>query len=122
MSLPTPSLPMPLVVGDVVTKTGQAGPADGLPYTVTVNVRITGVDWGFGDGTTTTTSGIGSEGVGSDISHTYLRLGQPTVTVTVHWHGTFSVDGGPSQDIPGGDIEVTQSLGYTVREIHTVLN
>jgi len=69
-----------------------------------VMIRIAGIryDWDFGDGDAMTTESPGAKYPSKEIVHRYREPGQtvqPSVTVT--YRGSFSVDGGAFQPIPG---------------------
>jgi hypothetical protein len=69
-----------------------------------VVIRVEGVSylWDFGDGETVTTKTPGAKYPSKEIVHRYRKAGQtvhPSVTVT--YRGSFSVDGGAFQPIPG---------------------
>jgi len=69
-----------------------------------VVIRVEGVSylWDFGDGETVTTKTAGAKYPSKEIVHRYRKAGQtvhPSVTVT--YRGSFSVDGGAFQPIPG---------------------
>lgn len=69
-----------------------------------MTIRVTGhpqsYDWDFGDGTVLRDAGPGAKD-GLDVAHTYRRTGGVTVSLTVTWTGTFTVDGGPPRDVFG---------------------
>jgi hypothetical protein len=74
--------------------------ANSGPLTVTVRATLAGVDWNFGDGSRSA-GGLGQPfPVQSDVQHVFqtstfgLASGY-TVTATVRWTVTFSVNGGP---------------------------
>jgi PKD repeat protein len=60
--------------------------------------------WDFGDGATLTTSVPGGEYPDMSLSHTYLSAGAYVVHVATEWTGTYSIDGGPAQAIPGAAV------------------
>jgi len=132
MPVPTPSLGVkPGAVGLanldsyfwVSDPGGLTASAVAGPNVVVVHAVAVRYEWRFGDGSAPLVSG----GPGrpwparSEIAHAYRQLGRFPVTVTVHWHGRFQVNGGPAQDVPGPPVLREASLTYPVREIQTVL-
>jgi hypothetical protein len=75
-------------------------PVSILGHRVVVTAIPQGYDWFFGDGETLTNAGPGQRGT-QDISHTYRRTGAVAPYVVITWRGTFTVDGGPPQDVFG---------------------
>ena len=57
--------------------------------------------WRFGDGETMSTSSPGSAFPDLEITHTYLRKGRVTPSVDTTYTATYSVNGGPTQPVPG---------------------
>jgi hypothetical protein len=132
MPFPTPSLGVkPGAVGLanldsyfwVSDPGGLTASAVAGPNAVVVHAVAVRYEWRFGDGSAPLVSG----GPGrpwparSEIAHAYRQLGRFPVTVTVHWHGRFQVNGGPGQDVPGPPVLREATLTYPVREIQTVL-
>lgn len=83
--------------------------------------------WVFGDGETSTTSTPGvpyreGEPVGSDaIVHQYAAAGPVTLRVDVEYSAQFTVNGGPSQDIPGSAEVTGDTAELTVVEARSQL-
>jgi hypothetical protein len=71
---------------------------------VRLRIGFAQAHWNFGDGTTATTSSPGKAYTDTDpcrtaqcadyYGHTYRDTGDRTITLTVSWHGQFSLDGG----------------------------
>ncbi len=90
--------------------------ADGSPHTlnttilgqpVTITVTPIRYTFGYGDGATRTTTTPGGplkdDGFETPTTtgHNYKETGKYSITLTTHYSGTFSVNGGPTQTIPG---------------------
>jgi PKD domain len=115
------NLPSYFWVGGPFVQTGTAGAP--LPFTVSVEARVRTFDWSFGDGSPAlSTSDPGQPWPAkSDVAHVFQRRGRFAVTVTEAWHGTFRVDGGPPQDVPGPDITVASTVPYPVQDLVVTL-
>lgn len=78
-----------------------------LGQSVTITVTPVRYDFGYGDGTRKTTSTPGGplkdDGFETPTTtgHVYKETGKYSITLTTHYAGTFSVNGGPTQTIPG---------------------
>ena len=78
-----------------------------LGQSVTITVTPVRYDFGYGDGTSKTTSTPGGplkdDGFETPTTtgHVYKETGKYSITLTTHYAGTFSVNGGPAQTIPG---------------------
>jgi hypothetical protein len=79
--------------------------------------------WHFGDGTSVTTESPGAPYPDLDVSHVYGTTGKVVVGVdTQYGDASFTVDGGPSEDIPSTiwvvgetqDLEVVEAIPQLV--------
>jgi len=93
------------------------------PYVVSVTAAIVDYTWSWGDQTPDlSTNDPGTPWPGrSSVNHAYLRRGQFPVTVTTRWHGTFTVNNGPPQDVIGPDIFRASAVAYGVQELTVTL-
>lgn len=87
--------------------------------TVVVSAEPIAYRWHFGDGTTTTTTSPGAPYPDLDVAHVYGSTGKVVVSVdTQYGAASFTVDGGPPEQIPstiwvvgeGQDLEVVEAL------------
>ena len=102
-----------------------------LGHQVQITVDVASVAWSFGDGASTTTSDPGvaydparpcSAKICDDYwGHVYRRTGHPTLTATVTWTGTYRVDGGAPQQIPGTVTGPATAVTLDVREARGIL-
>lgn len=110
--VPIPATPLVIEPVDGVTlvnlPTNFHTPAEPFTRTVTllgrqIRLDITPVSWAwsFGDGTTVTTDSPGAPYPDLEVTHAYLRAGRVAPSVATTYTATFSVDGGPSQPVPG---------------------
>jgi hypothetical protein len=90
--------------------------------TVSVSIEASSVTWDFGDGSPPVTGDFGrAYPERSSVVHAYTHRsanGPYTVTATFEFRPTFSIDGGPAQELP--PIRRTYSRQYTVREAQAV--
>ena len=74
-----------------------------LGITITIEATPTTYTWHHGDGTTTTTTSPGhpypTPGH-TDVTHTYTRAGQRTLSVDTTYTGRYRIANGPWTDIP----------------------
>jgi hypothetical protein len=87
--------------------------------TVTAHARPGGTEFDFGDGAGRRCSGAGSEWAparSSGCTHTYVRAGVYTVTSTVLWTGTYSINGGPSVPFDSAVARVSPPYPLQVNE------
>ena len=102
-----------------------------LGHQVQLSVEVASVAWNFGDGQSTVTS---DPGVPYDKAHpcstklcdrywghVYTKTGRLNLTATVSWTGSYRVDGGPPQPIPGAVTGPASTMALTVREARSVL-
>ncbi len=75
-------------------------PVQILGRSVTVTAIPQSYDWYFGDGTRELNGGAGRQGT-QDVSHSYRDTGKVGPYVVITWRGTFTVDGGATQDVIG---------------------
>lgn len=109
--------------------TRALGPVTLLGHQIGIQITAAAVRWDFGDGVAVS----GPLGKPYDTScdskecpgfwgHDYAATGNRTVTATVRWSATYTVDGGPAQPVPGGLItRGATTLPLTVREARDVL-
>jgi hypothetical protein len=94
--------------------------------TVTAHADPGAVDFAFGDGTGRRCEGAGSEwaaATSSTCTHTYLQAAVYTVTSTVLWTGSYSINGGGSIPFdsavarvsPPYPLQVNQGQGIVIR-------
>jgi hypothetical protein len=78
---------------------------------VAISAHLDRVDWRFGDGASGSSDGPGRPYSDSDpcntvrcpgyYGHIYTTTGHPEVTATLTWTGSYRIDGGAAQEIPG---------------------
>lgn len=92
---------------------------DILGQNVHIDAYVTTYQWAYGDGSTG--SGRGAAYPDTSTLHVYTHAGGYTLTLTLTWDATYTVAGGPVQDMP--DTTTTQSppLGITVVEADSIL-
>ena len=90
---------------------------------VVVSARPIAYRWHFGDGTTTITTSPGAPYPDLDVAHVYASTDMVAVSVdTQYGDASFTVDGGPPEQIPstiwisgaGQDLEVVEALPQLV--------
>jgi hypothetical protein len=102
----------------------------GVP--VAVRLSFSSARWAFGDGATETTTSPGRAFTAKDFcntamcpgffGHVYSTTGAMTVSLSVTWSATFSVDGGANwQPIPGSITGPASTVKVTVKEARGVL-
>lgn len=99
-----------------------------LGQQVTITATPVGYTWNYGDGTIwgpTPHHGapLHQDRIGeqTQTSHIYTATGRLALTVTTHFDGTYSVNGGPSLPIPGQGNIPSAPLGLTVWRAETRL-
>jgi hypothetical protein len=103
-----------------------------LGHHITLSATVTAVTWNFGDGTTTTDDGPGRAFLASDhcatltcpdwFGHTYTTpTPHLTVTATITWTGTYTIDGGVHLSIPGTVTTTPPPIPMTVVQARSVL-
>jgi hypothetical protein len=102
-----------------------------LGHQIGLRIHVQSVAWDFGDGHGTTTSGPEraydpDDGCNTKLcpgywGHIYTDTGPMTITATVTWTATFTVDGGPVQTIPGTVTGTRQTVTLTVKQARGVL-
>jgi hypothetical protein len=89
---------------------------------VTATARPGGVDYDFGDGASRECSGTGvpySPGATSDCTHDYQRAGHYTVTSTIRWTGTYTINGAGPNPIESS-VARTDSFELAVNEAQAI--
>ena len=90
---------------------------------VVVNARPIAYTWHFGDGTTETTTSPGAPYPDLDVAHVYEQTEKVAVSVdTQYGDASFTVDGGPPEDIPStvwiagadSDLQIVEALPQLV--------
>lgn len=101
------------------TVTAQAG-VPGI-ISVVATARPSGVTYDFGDGASLECDeGVPwSPGATSECTHAYQAAGGYTVTSSIGWSGTYSVNGGPATPI-GSSIVRQSTLAITVEEAQAI--
>jgi hypothetical protein len=91
---------------------------------VSVNIVPSSVTWDFGDGSPPIQGDFGrAYPERSTVTHAYTdrsASGPYTVTATFEFRPTFSIDGGPPQELP--PIQRTYTTQYLVREAQAVID
>lgn len=101
---------------------GETAVAEIPGVRVVATARPGGVNYDFGDGTTLGCAGTGTPyapGATSDCTHTYETAGHYTVTATVLWTGSYTINGGPPIPIEAA-IERTATFDLTVNEAQAI--
>jgi hypothetical protein len=102
-----------------------------LGHQVQISVALASVAWTFGDGTTETTPDAGTPYDRADPcsaklcddywGHVFPTTGPHTVIATITWTGTYRVDGGPAQPIPGTVTGPASTVTITARQARGIL-
>jgi hypothetical protein len=77
--------------------------------------------WTYGDGTAEWTSRPGGRWPDTSVSHTYLRVGPTTASVTAVWRGEYTVEGLGPFAVPGPPLTQDGVVPVDVREARAVL-
>lgn len=91
---------------------------NGFGVSVNVSIAMASVDWQFGDGATQSGSLGEPWPTRSSVHHTYRDKGAYTVTVTITFQPTFTVNNGVVTALP--PIVRTATLAYPVDEVQAV--
>jgi hypothetical protein len=100
--------------------TTQAFTVDIRGFRVVIDATATGFTWHTGDGTDLTSTDPGAPYPAQTVTHAY-RAGTYTASLTTTWSATFTVDGGPRQDVPGTTTTDGPPVTFTVLQAHAVL-
>jgi len=103
-----------------------------LGQRVVIHLIADHVAYDFGDGRSDADGPVGKryDGTGDPCrtrlcpdyyGHVYTVRGEKTVTATVYWRASFTVDGGPRQQVPGTVAGPASSATVRVREARAVL-
>ena len=102
-----------------------------LGQDIAVRVRVDRVHWVFGDGHSADSPGLGRAFTDQDhcgtaqcpgfFGHTYTATGKMTVTASVTWSASFSVNGAPDTPIPSGLSGPAATATLTVAQARAVL-
>jgi len=99
----------------------QLAPLQILGFDVVITATATNYRWSWGDGESLDTASPGSPYPYQDVTHTYRRPGRYSVSVTVTYQGTYTIDGGAAQPITGTVTVPGPAVGITVREARAEL-
>jgi len=87
-----------------------------LGHHVVLHATVSNYTWSWGDASKpTTTDNPGGPYPDFAVSHTYTAPATCPVSVTLTYTATYSVDGGPEQDVPG-----TATIAGTPADVHVV--
>lgn len=89
-------------------------------FRVVITATATQFTWHTGDGTDVTTNDPGAPYPHQTVTHDY-RAGTYTASLTTTWGATFTVDGGPAQQVPGTTTTDGPPVTFEVLEAHAVL-
>lgn len=89
-------------------------------FAVVITAGATGFTWHTGDGTDVTSTGPGAPYPHATVTHQY-RAGTYTASLTTTWSATFTVNGGPAQQVPGTTTTDGPASSLTVLQAHPVL-
>lgn len=103
-----------------------------LGQRVTISLRLTQVQWTFGDGHGATTSSPGksydrvnapcrSRLCPGYFGHVYDRTGPMQLRATAQWTASFTVNGGAAQQIPGTVAGTGATADLTIKQARSVL-
>jgi hypothetical protein len=97
-------------------------PLNLLGHRVVLHAIVTNYTWSWGDGTAdTSTTTPGAPYPSFAVTHTYAKSGTCPVSVTLTYSATYSVDGGPAQQIEGTATIAGQPADVVVQSAHSVL-
>jgi hypothetical protein len=102
-----------------------------LGHRVAITVRVSGVRWDFGDGTSASSTGPGRAVTAVDrcgrvqcpgwFGHTYAETGVVRVSAVVDWSASYVVDGGVGQQIVGTVAGPVAVMAIVVKQARAVL-
>ncbi len=92
---------------------------DILGQNVHIDAYVTGYTWHHGDGTTGT--GRGAPYPDTTTLHIYTQPGTPQLTLTLTWDATYTVDAGPTQDMPDTTTTTSPPVTITAVEAGSIL-
>lgn len=97
-------------------------PLNLLGHRVVLHATVANYTWSWGDGTAdTSTTTPGAPYPSFAVTHTYTKSGTCPVSVTLTYSATYSVDGGPAQQIEGTATIAGQPADVVVQSAHSVL-
>ncbi len=89
-----------------------------LGRSVVITATAATYTWHFGDGTTASTSTPGTQG---RVEHVYTASAPRNAYVVIEWTGTFTVDGGPVQQVNGTATTTGDPVAIEVKQARTEL-
>ena len=89
-------------------------------FRVVIVATATGFTWHTGDGTDLTSTDPGAPYPHQTVTHDY-GAGTFTASLTATWTATFTVDGGPAQQVPGATTTDGPPVTFAVLQAHAVL-
>lgn len=93
-----------------------------LGHHVLLHATVSAYTWSWGDHTPDTqTTTPGAPYPSFAVTHTYTKPGTHQVSLTLTYTATYSVDGGPAQQINGTATIAGQPTDITVHSAHAVL-
>ena len=88
--------------------------------TFTITGAATHYDVFWGDGTTSQSTDPGGPWPDGTIRHAYATDGTYSVRVVEYWHGTYSLNGGAPQAIPGAELRTEHTITLPVEQVQAV--
>jgi hypothetical protein len=89
-------------------------------FQVVITATATRFTWHTGDGADVTSTDPGAPYPHQTVTHDY-HAGSYTASLTTTWSATFTVDGGPAQQVPGTTTTDGTPVTFQVLEAHAVL-
>jgi len=89
-----------------------------LGRSVVITATAATYTWHFGDGTSASTSSPGTQG---RVEHVYTESAPRSAYVVIEWTGTFTVDGGPAQQVNGTATTTGDPVAIEVKQARTEL-
>ncbi|MCW2715498.1 MAG: hypothetical protein JWN88_2545, partial [Frankiales bacterium] len=89
-----------------------------LGQSVVITARAKTWTWHFGDGQTQSTSAAGSKG---RVEHVYKQAQSRSAHVVIEWTGTFTVNGGPVQQVNGTATTTGDPVAVEVKQARAEL-